>query len=365
METLLSAFLGPSVLMQIKLANPDAPTRAPKRVAFANGGWEDLVVCKGSETVAGEVTVSPARSGKVEHIGLKVELVGFIQPLYGSGGSSAAFSALASGLTSSASGSSSSSSAAAATSGQSSSALATISPLEFLLHVRELEPAGVLDSVRTFKFAFDDVDKPHESYNGAHVRLRYFVRVTLTRNLAPNVSKEQDFWVVNVSATPSPNDPSAAPLIAAASAIKSQVGIRNCLLIEVEWARDRVHLKEIIFGKVTVLQVRVKIAKMKISLVRKERTGMGENSNVTNETVVAKDDAFSQYEVMDGCPVQGEVVPVRLFLSHYDSLTPTYKNVHSLFSVRYYINVVLIDEQNRRYFKHEEIFLVRKTAEAL
>ena len=48
----------------------------------------------------------------------------------------------------------------------------------------------------------------------------------------------------------------------------------------------------------------------------------------------------------------------RLFLSPYD-LAPTYRNVHNRFSVKYYLNLVLVDEEDRRYFKQQEITLYR------
>ncbi len=48
----------------------------------------------------------------------------------------------------------------------------------------------------------------------------------------------------------------------------------------------------------------------------------------------------------------------RLFLSPYE-LTPTYKNVHNKFSVKYFLNLVLVDEEDRRYFKQQEIHLYR------
>jgi len=48
----------------------------------------------------------------------------------------------------------------------------------------------------------------------------------------------------------------------------------------------------------------------------------------------------------------------RLLLSPYD-LTPTYKLVHNKFSVKYYLNLVLVDERDRRYFKQQEIQLLR------
>jgi vacuolar protein sorting-associated protein 26 len=53
---------------------------------------------------------------------------------------------------------------------------------------------------------------------------------------------------------------------------------------------------------------------------------------------------------MDGAPVKGECIPVRMYLSAVD-LTPTYKNVNNRFSTKYFLNLVLIDEEDRRYFK--------------
>jgi hypothetical protein len=49
----------------------------------------------------------------------------------------------------------------------------------------------------------------------------------------------------------------------------------------------------------------------------------------------------------------------RLYLSPYD-LTPTYRDIHNKFSVRYFLNLVLVDEEDRRYFKQQEILLYRK-----
>ena len=43
---------------------------------------------------------------------------------------------------------------------------------------------------------------------------------------------------------------------------------------------------------------------------------------------------------------------VRLFLSPYD-LTPTYRNINNKFSVKYFLNLVLVDEEDRRYFKQQ------------
>ena len=57
--------------------------------------------------------------------------------------------------------------------------------------------------------------------------------------------------------------------------------------------------------------------------------------------------------------MKGESIPIRLFLAGYD-LTPTMRDVQKKFSVKYYLNLVLVDEEERRYFKQQEIILWRK-----
>lgn len=61
----------------------------------------------------------------------------------------------------------------------------------------------------------------------------------------------------------------------------------------------------------------------------------------------------------------GETIPIRLFLGGFE-LTPTFREVNKKFSVRYYLNLVLIDEENRRYFKQQvsplrTLFLERRS----
>ena len=47
-----------------------------------------------------------------------------------------------------------------------------------------------------YPFDFSNAEKPYESYNGLNVRLRYFIRVTVTRGYpSGNLVKEQDFVV--------------------------------------------------------------------------------------------------------------------------------------------------------------------------
>jgi len=105
-------------------------------------------------------------------------------------------------------------------------------------------------------------------------------------------------------------------------------------------------------GKIYFLLVRIKIKHMELAIIRRESAGTG--ANVTNES-----ETLCKFEVMDGAPVKGECIPLRLFLSSID-LTPTYRSVNKRFSVRYYLNLVLVDEEDRRYFKQQEVIFYNK-----
>lgn len=132
--------------------------------------------------------------------------------------------------------------------------------------------------------------------------------------------------------------------------------------------------------------VRIKLKNMDVEIRRRESTGSGANTHVETETL-------AKFELMDGAPVRGtslssfrfhlffmvvlvprtffvlivmkrcacftgESIPIRLFLSPYE-LTPTHRNINNKFSVKYYLNLVLVDEEDRRYFKQQEITIYR------
>ncbi len=149
-----------------------------------------------------------------------------------------------------------------------------------------------------------------------------------------------DFAVQNVVAAPEVNNP-----------IKMEVGIEDCLHIEFEYQRSKYSLKDVVVGKIYILLVCIKIKHMEIVIIKRESLGSGANSFNESENI-------AKFEIMDGAPVRGEIIPVRLYLSPY-KLTPTYRNVHNKFSVRYYLNLVLVDVDDRRYFRQQEIFLWR------
>jgi len=164
--------------------------------------------------------------------------------------------------------------------------------------------------------------------------------VTLVRRIS-DIVREVDIAVHTLCSYPDMNCP-----------IKMEVGIEDCLHIEFEYNKSKYHLKDVIVGKIYFLLVRIKIKHMEIAIIKRETTGSGPNTFTENETI-------AKYEIMDGAPVKGESIPIRVFLAGYD-LTPTMRDINKKFSVRYFLNLVLMDTEDRRYFKQQEITLWRK-----
>jgi len=74
---------------------------------------------------------------------------------------------------------------------------------------------------------------------------------------------------------------------------------------------------------------------MEIGLLKKEIIGQG-GSAITESVTVRK------YEIMDGEPENNEEIPIRVYLSSAD-LCPSYSDVGNRFSVKWFVNLVIID----------------------
>lgn len=284
--------------MEILLDGADKRKTVEHRVSEAK--MQQLHVYYDGESVSGAVSISLKPGSRLEHKGIRIELIGQIDVLYNRSYQD-----------------------------------------EFTSLTKQLTPAGILTQSKIFSFEFPNVEKSFESYFGCNVRLRYSLRVTVVRRLTDLV-KELEFVVHTLSSYPENSN-----------SLKMEVGIEDCLHIEFEYNKQRYHLKDAIIGKIYFLLVRVKIKHMELQIIKRETTGSGQNAFHDEDTI-------AKFEIMDGAPVKGESIPIRLFLSAYDTLTPTMRDINKKFSVRYYLNLVLIDEEERRYFKQQEIVLWRK-----
>lgn len=115
-------------------------TRKHITIKDKEGNAQKLPLFHVDDDLSGEVQISPG-SNKIEHVGIKIELVGYIESYYDKSQSS-----------------------------------------EFMAITRELEPAGLLNADKAYTFSFSKFDKPYETYFGIGMSLRYFVRVTIMKS---------------------------------------------------------------------------------------------------------------------------------------------------------------------------------------
>ena len=290
--------LGKAVTMDLTYAA--GGTQRTAVVKSDQGSLDTLPLFTDGDTVAGTVHISPSPGKRVDHLGVKIEVLGQIELYFDRGNA-----------------------------------------FDFVSLVREVMTPGELSAPASIPFEFKDVQLPYETYQGINVRLRYAVRVTMQRAYGNTVSQEFRFLVRNTETPPRLDNPG----------IKMEVGIEDCLHIEFEYAKAKYHLKDVVVGKIFFLLVRIKIKHMELAIIRREAAGSGAQQYNESETI-------TKFEVMDGAPVRGECIPIRLFLNNFN-LTPTYRGINNKFSVRYYLNLVLVDQEERRYFKQQEITLYR------
>ena len=61
---------------------------------------------------------------------------------------------------------------------------------EFTSLAKELEPAGILTEKKSFPFKFNNFEKDYETFNGIAGRVRYFIRVVVTKSSRSSTVKE-------------------------------------------------------------------------------------------------------------------------------------------------------------------------------
>lgn len=294
----------PPLEVEIKFSNEESRKKVDLRPKHGASQHKLAPLFAHDETVSGSVILRPRDGRRVEHNGVKIKFVGTIEQMNRD---------------------------------------KPVDNDDFISWAHELSGPEEIRHPETLNFEFKNVEKQFESYNGIKVQLRYYVQVTVyTRS--NEVTQERDIFVYHYDKEPQSQN-----------VVTMDIGIESCLHIEFEYAKNHFSLTDTIVGRIYFLMVRLKLKHMELSLVRKETSGIGTNATNENEVIV-------RYEIMDGAPVRGEQIPIRMHLGGFD-LVPTMKDINKKFSVRTFMSLVLVDESGRRYFKQSELMLYRPEPE--
>ena len=145
----MSFFFKAPLDIEIRLDNEN--NRDHINLKVAQGRTESLPIYEDGESVKGLVTVRLREGKAVEHLGVKVQLLGTIE-----------------------------------------SPLDVITSSDFLSLATELASPATISGAESYRFEFRNVEKQHESYRGRNVRLRYYVRVVISRKKKLDITREKE-----------------------------------------------------------------------------------------------------------------------------------------------------------------------------
>lgn len=207
-----------------------------------------------------------------------------------------------------------------------------------------------LERSTKFYFDFKNVDFQYETYNGISFKIkyiiiltRYSIVVTVFKKLfGMKLIEEKELIIMN---------PIQMPEIDGNT--KMEVGIQNFIQLEYEIFRNKFFLSDCVLGKIYFIKINIPVKTMEIHLFKNECIGK-DTSKLSNDILIGK------FEIMDGSASENEIIPIRMYLDCYE-LTPTCNYNDLDIVVNYYMKFVILDIKEKVYFKHQNLYLWRKS----
>jgi vacuolar protein sorting-associated protein 26 len=200
------------------------------------------------------------------------------------------------------------------------------------------------NEITKFNFNFPPKEKPYESYFGSSIKIRYYVCVNVLSS-TNNLSNQIEIIILKPLSRELFLKEENPPL-------KMEIGVENLIHIIFEVNKTNYFLRDVIIGKVKIIECNLEIKYMVIQVIRKENLNILNSSS--NENTL-----MSIFQLMDGSPEEGIEIPIRLYLSGIRSLTPSFTNIDDKFSVQYFLSIEFEDKEERTFFKKMEIKLER------
>ena len=173
---------------------------------------------------------------------------------------------------------------------------------------------------------------------------RYSINVMILKKFfSMEIQEEKEFIVMN----PANIEPDLN------ANTKMEVGIDNFIQLEYELFKSKFNLSDCILGKIYFIKINIPVKTMEIHLFKNECIGK-DTSKLSNDILIGK------FEIMDGSASENEIIPIRMYLDCYE-LTPTCNYNDLDIVVNYYMKFVILDIKEKVYFKHQNLYLWRKS----
>lgn len=197
----------------------------------------------------------------------------------------------------------------------------------------ELVPPGCLKSEIKQRLTYDTLKLSVPTYVGKYINVTWSAQLSVVHTLKDfNVTEE--FIVVHFVDPPKELTPS-----------RHLIGIGNVLHIELVFPSVLSDIRSPLIGAVYFVLIDLRIVYMSITFHKSEKYSDGDIH--VGETYLVK-----EFEIMDGAPVKGDYIPIRLFLGELN-IWPFIQG--QALKVSNYAKLCLKDEHGKCYYKQIKV----------
>jgi vacuolar protein sorting-associated protein 26 len=212
----------------------------------------------------------------------------------------------------------------------------------FIFESKEVKLPGKLQGEEIYDFSFSNFELRYETYYGPSGRIRYYIRVVVVREFEEPIRAGVEFAVqlpvLGVLGNPG---------------FEVQLKIADYLKVDLLMNKTNLHLNDCLIGKITMEEIKLKIKRIQVAILKREIT------NPTPDITITKEDILYKAEVTDHCPKKGEIIPFKINLGSLD-LSPTLQQSNSKLLLKHIMILSFVDEEDRSLFKPIELNLWRK-----
>jgi vacuolar protein sorting-associated protein 26 len=205
-----------------------------------------------------------------------------------------------------------------------------------------LAESGSFTSPATFSFPKCTILPHMQTYHGGSFSVVHVVRVTVKRMIG-SIDHEDEIKSYAI-----------APPIKGLDPLCVRVAVAENVRIDLMINRRKFEIGDVLCGAAHFLLVSLKIKSFTVSLMAQELIEVGGKTKKHKHY-------WGTWEVCDGAPVKGEIVPFRVFFAPLD-LSPTCARPESGYTVTHFLHFLIVTTSNEKYFKSLQIKLYKCTA---
>ncbi|OHT06911.1 Vacuolar protein sorting-associated protein 26A [Tritrichomonas foetus] len=209
--------------------------------------------------------------------------------------------------------------------------------LKYCSNTLRIAEAGTITGSQEFNLPQCEIPVNCQTYVGESFSLRHWVRITV-KKLIGSVDYEKEIRSYNVMHPSKKFDP-----------ICVRVAVSDAIRIDLIISRRQFEVGDVITGAAHFLLINLKVKSFTITFMAQEYTE-------ANGRTIKNKHKIGTWEISDGAPVKGEIIPFRLFLDPL-KLDPSCANPQKGYSVTHLLRFTVLTMSDERYFKDLQIKL--------